>query len=687
MKHIGFPVVGILESLLRHLCQSLLCGGCAGCLLVAPVMACDDCGCHKDQKNSIQSKHDHTHDHGSGFNLSHVDVRGDQFPQSSRRQPFTFAVVGDTQGGEFGGGVLDEITRDIHALNPDYVLFPGDLVGDSGLVGWRAWEDATSILGDRRLMTPGNHDRGSNSTFNNWQSTFDWLPDSQLLGGQRGINQVDYYVDHENVRFVSISTDLPGQIFGGGTPSSFEWFQQVMADVDVRNSDADPSNDIDHVFPFSHRPVTTQNESNTGGTSGAWWRSMTGQDGVTHATSAAFLPGHWHMYQPSRPDANVDTMEIISGTGGGGLEGAAARNQHGFSLITVDGSNVTSSFYGDQNGSAGGWNFTNVLDSFEIRRAGGLPQGELALYQFERRDAGADTSMSPLSKSHRLNFNGSSRWEADATRGDVLRVEGNGYADAKNIGDNNLAVLHDLAVSFAAKATMLDGQNTLLAFGGADGALNGSLANQESANHAYRLSITEVGQLQFSWQYDDGIWQSVNSTAAVDDPTVWHEYEFQRDGDSRGVAFFVDGKQLGQVLEFDHLPSGSGSGSLFIGAGVGGVSAFDGWIDDLRIDSDSITLIPMIVGDFNADGVIDGADWQLFADALGSSGVGATDLNGDGFTNHPDFLMFQSLYENRNGEGSFAKMLSSIPEPATFSSLCCGMVLLLLLRNRRRRLH
>ena len=107
----------------------------------------------------------------------------------------------------------------------------------------------------------------------------------QTLSGQSGIDQVDYFVDEGNVRFVSISSDAPGSIYNGRVvneaPPALDWMREVMKDVDTRNADTDPNNNIDHVFTFSHRAMTTQNESPTGGTNGAWWESMTGQDAAS----------------------------------------------------------------------------------------------------------------------------------------------------------------------------------------------------------------------------------------------------------------------------------------------------------------------------------------------------------------------------------------------------------------------
>ena len=505
-----------------------------------------------------------------------------------------FAVIGDMQNTEFGGrgNLLNRLMESVNTHGVDYVLFPGDLVGDTGNAGWAEWATRTSVLGqndlgrDKRLMTPGNHDRGQNDTFGNWQNTFNWLPDSQVMNGQKGIDQVDYFVDHGSVRFISISTDAPGQYYNNravnNAPPALAWMQQVMKDVDARNSDADPNNNIDHVFTFSHRPVSTQIESPTGGTNGAWWESMTGQAGSASGQKAAtaFLPGHWHMYQPSRPDPDVDTAEIISGTGGGGLEGQAHRNRHGFSIVTVDGGDVTSEFYGDfDQGNSDTWDF-QLLDTFVIAKAGGLPKGELARYEFENGSSDQDTSVSALSKGHQLNFNSGATTQTGA-----LNPNG-GYVDAKNIGDNNLAVLGDLSLQFDLKSNNSPGSNEVIAiFGGAHGSANGSLNSQESANVIYELSLTPDNRLRMNWQHDDGTWVGEILSDVLTDPRQWHRYTVVRDADTKTVTFFVDGQQLGSAVPFSVLPTGGGSGSLYLGGNIGGGASFDGLIDNVVISS------------------------------------------------------------------------------------------------------
>ena len=563
-----------------------------------------------------------------------------------RGSSFSFAVVADTQGQEFGGSLLTSTVASINTHNVEYVLFPGDLVADTGLNGWNSWRNTTNAFGinslgrDKRLMTPGNHDVGSG--VGAWQSAFSFLPDSNTVNGITGINQIDYFVDHENVRFISISTDVPGGQHGG-LPNALNWLREVMKDVDIRNSDEDPENNIDHVFTFSHRPVTTQFESGTGGTNGAWWESMTGQDANSgnHAATA-LLAGHWHMYQPSRPDVDVDTMELISGTGGGGLEGAPHRNRHGYSIVTVNGGNVSSEFFAATNIGGGNWIFSSA-DQVTIAVEGGLPKGELAKYEFTEIISTLDTSVSPLSKHHVLNFQGASvEFDLDQLS-DVLNTS-TGYVDAKRIGDNNLAVLGDMSISFDAKLIALPvGPSQVIAvFGGANGSFNGSLNSQESANVIYELSMTPGGRLRMNWQHDDAQWEGAILSETLSsiglDPLDWHRYRVVRHQLTKEVVFTADGIEFGRV-SFENFPTGGGSGSLYIGGNIGGGNLFNGLLDNLVIANN-----PYQPGDVNRDGFINLLDVAPFV-ALLSAGTYQVeaDVNQDGVLNLLDVGPFVGL--------------------------------------------
>ena len=60
------------------------------------------------------------------------------------------------------------------------------------------------------------------------------------------------------------------------------------------------------------------------------------------------------------------------------------------------------------------------------------------------------------------------------------------------------------------------------------------------------------------------------------------------------------------------------------------------------------------------------------------------DLDGDFDHDLVDFIAFRVAYENANGLGAFARMLSGVPEPNTFSMLSIGPVLLLTGRRASR---
>ena len=93
--------------------------------------------------------------------------------------------------------------------------------------------------------------------------------------------------------------------------------------------------------------------------------------------------------------------------------------------------------------------------------------------------------------------------------------------------------------------------------------------------------------------------------------------------------------------------------------------------------------------DLNLDGLIDGADWEIFStNHLGAMATltkaqSATlgDLDGDLDNDFTDFRLFQADFDGANGVGAFAAMLASVPEPTSLLTALTGVFALALKRR------
>ncbi|WP_354011666.1 PAN domain-containing protein [Endozoicomonas lisbonensis] len=570
-----------------------------------------------------------------------TDYAGDPLDHYSRRTNDTvrLIVVADTQGNSNPGvaPIVPRLISDIIARSPDAVLFPGDLVATGTISTFNEWKSLTSALGDRRIMTPGNHDLpGRSATNEDWQKIFNWLPDSQPVPNiatadpgdtVTGMDRMDYYLDiTPNIRVISATTDrdaLSGESHThsggyeiiGGEPKALDWFRSVMALESTRQKE--------FVFVMTHHSITTQmSELNspialTKGTPTVWWQAIARGFDSGSAKADALFTGHMHSYHPNRPDPHTSTSEVIVGTGGGDTVFGATpqRRVHGFMEVVIKDGVATGTFFGDSNGSIDGWSFTEALDTFTVADKSGLPTGELAWYGFDGGNAQSDQSGSPLSKGVALNFNVGAYSGFDSDRSsDVLILDGQGFADSRSLNDHVFQVLGDLRLQLWAEA---DGElgsdsldNVLVAFGDSDGALTSKswqdVFSEELANYSYILSYTTAGHLQMRWEYFDQPEAEaqaktviLTSTAAVADPQQWHQIEVIRSARDNTLRFVVDGSQLGETLSFSHLPTGGGAGSLYLGAlpdiregEDGGIATFSGKLDDVRI-SNSLGQSPL----------------------------------------------------------------------------------------------
>ena len=123
----------------------------------------------------------------------------------------------------------------------------------------------------------------------------------------------------------------------------------------------------------------------------------------------------------------------------------------------------------------------------------------------------------------------------------------------------------------------------------------------------------------------------------------------------------------------------AGATHLFLGA------ADTQWFDNNPIPPDgdygvSITRIyaGRFLGDYNFDGIVNAADYTVWRDGLGQSGVDlAGDGNLDGTVNEADYTIWREHFGQVVPAGGGAGASSTaVPEPSAFVLILCGILLL-----------
>lgn len=671
----------------------------AGLWASPAAMACDSCSC-------CDTGHTHGgggHDHGFESGVSQVLARNVSAAPAAASVVQRFIVVGDTQGGSGTNPFMPQLISSINQHNASRIVLAGDLVGTGGSGTWGQWINTASQFNgglENILMTPGNHDQpvGTDAL---WQSTFDqtpggqaWLPDSQNIDGVTGFDQMDYYVDQGSTRFISVTTDTSNLGASRLHVDSLDWMRAALADAEADNA-------IENVFVYTHHPITFDSTytpsaggstADRAGTQSDMWQSLTGDSTKVRA----LFTGHWHLYQPSTPDPdNPDVWEVVSGTGGGGLEGRAIQNQHGYNVIDIMSDGVIqSTFYGDEDGSANGWEFNDIMDRFNIADPNPAADGLVGYYSFNYGSRNLDTAPGPLAKQNHGGFFGNATPTAGGVNGSALMLDGSGdYADGANFGDYNLAINGNLTLSIHASFDNLAGggdENTLVAYGSALYDNNTPGSNElesEAVNIAYALRIRDDKRLEVMWERENGTDIVFTSTAAADiDPGEWHHYVVTRDIDSNQLVFYVDGAQLGAAVAFTDAqqPTGGGSGFLHVGSSLYGDGSFDGMLDELTIYNDvrlpGQVFVGPKAGDINGDEAIGLDDFTIllanFGDQLAEEGSLTTlaqgDLDFDGDVDFFDFDAFQGAYLAANPGAAPL----SIPEPGSLALLVLSGLML-----------
>lgn len=486
--------------------------------------------------------------------------------QPNEAEPFTFVVVGDTQtdggGSSINWDVVPQMIQDMNTHDPAFGLFVGDLVGGSySLATTRvAWEDflaATDAFTGVRLPIPGNHDVYPGSgTFDAFRDTFDWLPTDDAPAGEEGVS---YYIDHENVRFIGITSDQEVGSSSRVSTQGLAWLDDKLAEAEQLG--------LDHTIVFTHHPVSFSSDNNLGGTSGDFWQTL-----VTNGASAVFS-GHWHRYQPSRLGAGGNSWETIIGTGGGARYSPTRPYQQifGFGVGEVDGDLLVMSFYGDADDDGA---YDDLLDRYVVswpETPSGVsqePHGLIARYSFDSGTADEDAP-EPLGRGLHATPHGGATVAMGGVDGDALWLSGNqDYAEAGAIDDYVLSINGDLTLSLWTRVDSLGWgtwTNTLIAY-----ATNDYYTEDEETNYSYWLNVTDEASgryLHFYWEYSNGYNVSVYSSVPMDfDLDTWHHIAAVRDAEAMEVLFYLDGVQVGDPVSFVNLPTGGGRGMLYFGS-------------------------------------------------------------------------------------------------------------------------
>jgi V8-like Glu-specific endopeptidase len=162
-------------------------------------------------------------------------------------------------------------------------------------------------------------------------------------------------------------------------------------------------------------------------------------------------------------------------------------------------------------------------------------------------------------------------------------------------------------------------------------------------------------------------------------------------GDSGGGLFIEVGGEwlLAGVTSLTSTLDGSVNSDYGDRAAFTRVSQFVSWIDDV-ISSNSPFVLPPLAGDYNLDGVVDAADYVVWRDALGQSGIGLSgDGNQDGVVNLDDFSIWKSNFGEISGVGSGAmeefSTGATVPEPSALILIFIGVPGAFVIPLRRRR--
>jgi hypothetical protein len=172
-----------------------------------------------------------------------------------------------------------------------------------------------------------------------------------------------------------------------------------------------------------------------------------------------------------------------------------------------------------------------------------------------------------------------------------------------------------------------------------------------------------------------------HSVGLSDEAAIVGSYQDNDGGLASGSAYLFTENGAGEWFQAEKLLASDAAASDAFGYAVGvseGIGLVGAPLSNIGgTDAGAAYLFNVpdnIPGDYNANGMVDAADYALWRNMLGQMGPGLpADGNGDGTVNDADFDLWRANFGlGSTGEAAAALQSAAVPEPGTLASLFCS---------------
>ena len=277
---------------------------------------------------------------------------------SKAPEKWHFVVVGDSRGSDVGvnSKILTEIAAEIVRVDPEFVMFPGDLVtGSKDNSKLRSqltkWRQVMQPVYDAQIAVyniRGNHDLGSRKDSSGrdvWNEIFAGpyaLPNT----GPEGEKNLTYAVTHKNALVIGLD-----QYSIKGGHNNQAWLDKVFA-----------GNSVPHIFVMGHNPAFSVKHKDCLDDYPDQRNEFLAS--ILRAGGRTYFCGHDHFFDHIAADddgnPSNDIHQFIVGTAGAPIykhDGKYAGDnspykitpiagaaKHGYLIVSVDGDKVTTTW-------------------------------------------------------------------------------------------------------------------------------------------------------------------------------------------------------------------------------------------------------------------------------------------------------------------------------------------------------